>query len=110
MSASAKKPWKRFIKYDTLQGGGRGKALKAFRGEAAYVKRLRRLELVILSLTMVLQIPKDLLDSLLQDMLRLRDVEEAKPGSGGEDDRDGLPVPHSGPPDGQSEGDPEDPG
>ncbi len=106
MSASASRPWKKFIKRDTLQGGGRGKKGKPFfRGEAAYVLRLRRLELVVLTLTSRVKLRDEILDKLLEDMLQLKDV-ESPVGSGGQDAREALPIPHPGPVDGQAEGDP----
>lgn len=105
MSASQKKPWKRFIKRDMLQGGGRGKVTSVpFRGEAAYVKRLRRLEVVVLTLTMKLKLEPRALDRLLEDMLALADEQGAEPGSGSPDTRGAFPLSHSGPADGQAEG------
>ncbi len=107
MSASSRKPWTKFIKRAIVQGGGRGKEGKpSFRGEAAYVGRLRRLEKIILSLTMKVAMPPKVLDKLLQDMLDIVHVEPPA-GSGSANDRDGLPLPHSGPADGQAERDPE---
>ena len=106
MSASKNKPWKKFIRRDKLQGGGRGKKGKPFfRGEAAYVKRLRRLEVVVLHLTAHLELSDILLASMLDDMLVMKDVVEPKPGSGDPDTRDAFSIPHSGPADGQVEGD-----
>ncbi len=105
MSASAKKPWKRFIKRDMLQGGGRGKKGKPFfRGEAAYVRRLRRLELVTLVTYGKLKLPAEVLDRMLGDMIEMKDVVEPKPGRGGEDGGDEVPIPHAGPADGEAEG------
>ncbi len=106
MSASQKKPWKRFIRRDILQGGGRGKKGKPFfRGEAAYVKRLRRLEVVVLHLTAKLTLADSMLDVMLDDMLIMKNVVEPEPGSGSEDSGNPLPISHSGPPGGQVEGD-----
>ncbi len=103
MSASKNKPWKKFISRDKVQGGGGGKVLRTFRGEAAYVGRLRRLETVVLVLTMKLKVPPKVLDGLLESMLHIVDVDGAKPGSGGEDAGDPLPLPHSGPANGTPE-------
>ncbi len=104
MSASQKKPWRRFIKRDTLQGGGRGnKGKPLFRGEAAYVGRLRRLETVVLVLTMKLKIPPKVLDGLLENMLSIADVDEPT-GSGTEVQGNSVPLPHEGAPGGEAEG------
>ncbi len=106
MSASASRPWTRHIKRATLQGGGRGKKGKPFfRGEAAYVRRLRRLEIGVLHLCGKISIDHRALDKLLESMLELKDVKEPV-GSGGQDAREALPIPHPGPADGQGEGDP----
>ncbi len=102
MPASQKKPWLRFIKRDTLQERGGGKVQRTFRGEAAYVGRLRRLETVVLVLTMKLKVRDEVLDMMLRDMLDLRDVAEPK-RSGGEDQGDLVPIPHEGSPDGEAE-------
>ncbi len=104
MSASKNRPWLRFIKRDTLQERGGGKVLRTFRGEAAYVRRLRRLELVVLSLTMKMALPPKLLDKMLDEMVELKDVVEPTAGSGSEDEGGSTEVPHSGPPGGQIEG------
>jgi len=101
MSASANRPWTRHIKRASLQGRGGGKVQSTFRGEAAYVRRLRRLETVVLVLTMKRKIPPEALDSLLEDMLHMVDVEGAS--SGGEDPGDPVPIPHEGAPDGETE-------
>lgn len=99
MSASQNKPWLRFIKRDRLQGGGRGNVTKVpFRGEAAYVRRLRRLEVVILHLTMRLELKQEVLDRVLQDMLDMRDA----PGDTNE--RNEVLVSQEGPPDGEDSG------
>lgn len=104
MSASRDKPWRRFIKRDIVQGGGRGKVQRTFRGEAAYVKRLRRIEVVLLHITAKLTLGDFELDSMLQLMLDLEDVVEPKPGRRGPDDREAVPVPQVGAPSGESEG------
>ncbi len=102
MSASQKKPWLRFIKRAKLQGGEGGKELRSFRGEAAYIRRLRRLEVVVLTLTMKLKIEPKALDMLLDDMLLLKDVEGA---SGGDSDSgDPIRIPQEGAPDGEASG------
>lgn len=105
MSASAKKPWRKFIKRGNLQGGGRGKEGKpSFRGEAAYVRRLRRLEVIVLHLTNGLELAPKVLDSMLNEMLILKDVVEPKAGSGTPVQGDAVPVSHEGAPDGEAEG------
>ncbi len=101
MSASQKKPWQRFIKRDTLQGRGGGKVQRTFRGEAAYVGRLRRLEKIILHLTMhIPKIPDKVLASMLDDVLASADVKAPEPSLGGrtEVQRNEVPVPHQGSP------------
>ncbi len=104
MSASATRPWTKYIKRANMQGGGRGnKGKPLFRGEAAYVLRLRRLELVVMNLTMRIALPQKVLDRLLQDMVELKDV-DAPVGSGSKDSGGVLSLPHSGPVDGQVEG------
>jgi hypothetical protein len=104
MMPSAKKPWAKFINRDTLQGRGGGKAQRAFRGEAAYVKRLRRLEVLVLYLMGEKTLPKKVVDSMVQLMLDLEQVVEPKAGSGSKDPRGAVDLPHSGPTGGQGEG------
>ncbi len=103
MSASQKKPWKRFIDRDKVQGGGGGKDRRSSRSNnvAALVGRLRRLEVVVLVLSMKMKLGPRALDNLLEEMLALADVEE--PRSGGPDERREVPVPHSGTVDGSPE-------
>ncbi len=106
MSASQKKPWKKFIRRDTLQGGGSGKVGKpTFRGEAAYVRRLRRTEVIVLYLSGKLKMEIGAVDRLLEAMLELRDVEPAKPSpeSGTQVQGDAVPVPLEGSPVGETE-------
>lgn len=108
MSASQKKPYTRRVKRVTLPGRtGGGNVRSTFRGEAAYLKRLRRIEVVLLTLTMKLKVKASVLDSMLDEMVRLSEVVEPKPGSGNSDTRDALPISHSGPADGQTERDPD---
>jgi len=105
MTASQKKPWKKYIKRDIVQGGGRGKVPSTFRGEAAYVRRLRRLEVVVLTLSMKMKLSKTELDSLLQSMLDVVDaVESPSSRSGSEFQRNAVPLLQQGPADGETEG------
>ncbi len=103
MGASQKQPWKKYVKRAIVQGGGRGNVPNGtFRGEAAYVRRLRRIEVVILDLSMKLRLAPAVLDSLLQDMLDIKDVQPAT-SSGGADEGDEVPLPHGGATEGQAE-------
>ncbi len=106
MSASQRKLWTRRVKRGIVPGRtGGGKERSSFRGEAAYLRRLRRLESVVLVLTMKRKLPQKVLDSMLDDMLLLEEVVEPKPGSGSANAGDPLSLSHSGPADGQAEGD-----
>ncbi len=104
MGASAKRRWTRTIKRATVRGGEGGNRRSRSGSVAVLLGRLRRLEVVVLNLTMKMRIPARELDKLLESMVYLSDVEEPKAGSGGPDARGALPVSHSGPADGQVEG------
>ncbi len=98
MSASQKKPWTKFMKRANMTGQERVGKATPFRGEAAYVGRLRRLETVVLVLTMKLKVHPKALDKLLEDMLLVEHVQA--PSSGSTDPGGPIQVPHEGAPDG----------
>ena len=108
MSASQKKPWLRFIKRDTLQGGGRGNVTTVtFRGEAAYVRRLRRIERVLLYLLDYRDVRKLTgreLDLMAEAMYSVGQEDGATASSGGEDAGDPLPIPHERAPEREASG------
>lgn len=103
MSASKKNIWHRSIKRDRLPGGGRGEVPNVTsRSYAAYLRRLRRIEVVVLVLTMKMKIDPKVLDSMLEAMKDLADVQD--PGSGAPIQGDAVSVPHEGAPSGETEG------
>lgn len=106
-SASQKKPWTRFIKRGTLQERGGGKEQSSFRGEAAYIRRLRRLEVVCLHIChhkKMRHLTEKEVDKLLDAMYAISDGQIPKAGGGSSDARGALPLSHPGPTGGQAEG------
>lgn len=102
MSASQRKPWKRFVKRATVQGGEGGDRQSRSRSDnvAALLGRLRRLELAVLDLAGVTKLTPEALDSMLQAMLDLSRIDAPTPSSGSEDPGDPVPIPHEGSVDG----------
>lgn len=104
MSASANKPWKRTWKRAKLQGGGKRERTEgSSRSDnvAALLGRLRRLEVVVMHLTMRLKLSSEELDKLLSAMLEASHVSE--PRSGGENRGIEVQIPHEGSSDGETE-------
>ncbi len=88
--ASVKKPWKRFINRDTVQGREGGDRRSRSRSFAALFSRLRRVEVILLHLSGRLKMQPEEVDNLLERVLELSEVVEPSVSGGGADQGDAV--------------------
>lgn len=109
---SRQRPWTKFMKRGNLKGGEGGDERSSSRRDvaAAFLGRLRRLEVVMLAITGVRKVTDAELDILLGNMLELNDVTppsasaaSASGGSGRSNARSAVRVPQGGRTEGESE-------
>lgn len=109
-----RKPWTKYIARGNVQGGEGGELRRSSRSNnvAALLGRLRRLELVVMYLmdySNVRKLTARELDNILGLMYDAASVDEVQ-GSGDQGLAQRVPVPHSGPVDGQVEAEAGQPG
>ncbi len=108
MSASQKKPWKKYLRRVKVEGGEGGERETRSRSDkiGALVGRLRRLEVAMLMVNGFLPGARDSegqLDRLLQAMLDLHEDVPESQRSGGKDKGGTTVLPHEGTPFGEAE-------
>ncbi len=97
--ASVRKPWKRFINRDKVQGGEGGERRSRSRSFAALFARLRRVEIVVTHIMQKSELSDEHLDKVLEMMLSSQEVDAPVASSRSEDERGEVFLPQEAAPD-----------